>query len=147
MKFYKRILYEKISAEGIKELKRRLNNILIFDKYEGYWENNNLYLKKMAFNPNKIMPEIHVEIVDKVTERVISVEFVIRRKFEKFIRVILFLLSLFEILIIYSIIKSDRFSIIIFVPFILGFFIYLITYLSYKLECDDFRNDLNNIIH
>lgn len=141
------MVFEKRTTKKFEEVKSILDNITNSDKYQGFWEGNILFISKRVGFSNKITSDIQVEIRNGQSERIVLVSCELRNRFQKSIKALIFILTVFEIIIIYAIFKNRTFNILVFIPILLIFFSYFIFYLSYKFECDDFRYELNKILN
>jgi len=143
MKLFPIIVFEKRTTKEIDEVKSILEIIKNSDKYQGFWEDETLYITKRIWLPNKITPHIKVEIRNEELERTVCVSCDLRNRFKVAMKAVILLLTIMEIIIVYRLFKNHSVHFLVFSPILMVFFIYLITYLCYKLECDDFRYELS----
>jgi len=146
MRVFPKFLYQITSSQEQEELKIKLDSLLKKDKYEGYWENNCLYINRIVPVRNMITPDIKVEIINNTSERIVSAEFEIRYRFEIIMRVLILLFSLIEFFIIRSFIINHLFKIEFILPIVSGFFGYFFIYISYWWDSDSFKYDLKKIL-
>jgi hypothetical protein len=143
MKLFPIIVFEKRTTKNFDEVKSILELIKNSDKYQGFWEDETLFITKFIWFPNKITPHIKVEIRNDQLERRVLVSCDLRNRFKVAMKAVIFLLTIMEIIIIYRLFKNHSFHFLVFGPILMIFFMYLITFICYKLECDDFRYELS----
>ena len=146
MKLYPKILFQKESTLTKNEIKDRLMSFLTNNKYEGYWDNDCLYLNKIVLFSNQIIPDIKIELFENGNIRIVNIECDLKKWF-KIISVIFFiLLGLFEALICVTLIREKVFNIICIAPLIIGFMGYFILRISYWWEASNIRYELIKLL-
>ena len=135
-----------MTKRELEEIKLILEDLRRSDKYFGHWDNNCLLLSVIVSHQKIIVPEIKVKIIEKQDDRLISVEFEIKYRFEIMMRILIVLLTFLEGFLAYYMITNRTFNIVSIAPLLFGIFVYFITNISYKWESDTFRYKLNKII-
>lgn len=146
MKFFPKITFKKNTNQEFEEVEKNLNNLLLSGKYEGYWKNNILFIKKVVTQKRIITPDIKVELIENINDRILSVECELGKYFDYLIVGAFSFLTLFEFLIIRSFFIKNTIEIFFIFPLLMGLFIYSIIYFSYKWDADGFRYDLNKTL-
>jgi hypothetical protein len=146
IKLYPKILFQKESTLTKNEIKDRLMSFLTNGKYEGYWDNDCLYLNQIVLFSNKIIPDIKIEMIENGNVIIVNVECDLKTRFK--IRSVIFfiLLGVFETFICVTLIREKDFNIICIAPLIIGFMAYFIFRVSYWWEASNIRYELIKLL-
>ena len=117
MRFFPKTIFKKNSNQEFEDIKNKLNYLLLSNKYEGYSENNILFIKKNVTQIRIITPDITVEIIDNISDRIISVECELGKYFDYIIVGAFSFIALFESLIIRSFFIKNSIEVFLFFHF------------------------------
>ncbi len=145
MNIYPKIIFENKSTKSIDEIKNKLNTFISNKRYSGFWQKETLLFRRNTL-PKVIIPIIKLNIFNKNNIRIINIECKLRKRFQIFSFIIFILLGLFNLAIIIQLIYNKTFNVIVFVPFLLGGFIYTINYISFKWEAEKIKYELLKLL-
>ncbi|NVN94084.1 MAG: hypothetical protein HXX18_02250 [Bacteroidetes bacterium] len=121
-------------------------SFLTNDKYEGYWDNDCLYLNQIVLFPNKITPDIKIELFEKENVRIVNVECDLKRRFKISSVIFFIILGVFEALICVTLIRQKDFNIVCISPLIIGVFGYFILRFSFSWEATNIKYELMKLL-
>ena len=146
MKLYSTKIFKKDSLLPKSEIENRLNELLTNGKYEGHWEDNCLFLSRVVLVPNKIVPDIRIEIIEKENLCMVNLECELKTRFKISSYIVFAILSIFDTLVCWTLIRDKTFNFLCFAPIIMGLFIYCIIYFSFSWESTRIKYDLFKLL-
>lgn len=139
MKLFPEIHYNFDTSLSFNDIEDKINYLLLHEEYEGFAEGNKFILNKIVQSSGKLIPNIIIKIKDKGKIRNLSIDCMLMNKNKIFILILIILLGIIELVILYKVISNHAFNFMIFAPFVLGAFIYLINYINLSWESSSFK--------
>jgi hypothetical protein len=146
MTIFPNILFQIGSHYDNDVLRTKLDHLLKSEKYEGYWENNILYISKIYISRNKISTDFYLTLQKNLTERIISTRCELREPIELIFKIFIILLIIAEAVLIVLSIQNHSFNFNVTIPVVLGSIYYILVKNDYTTAVRDFKKDLIRVL-